>query len=76
MNDAPGTALTPRQLTVDDLKQKALHIRDLAESETREVLQRDATKVLIVGAVALVAMVSIAYYLGTRSSRDAINDLL
>lgn len=68
MNETLDTALAPRQLTVEDLKQKALHIRDLAEAETREVLQRDATRVLIVGAVALVAVVSIAYYLGTRRS--------
>ena len=68
MNETLNSASAPRQLTVDDLKQKALQIRDLAESETREVLQRDATKVLIVGAVALVAVVSIAYYLGNRRS--------
>lgn len=76
MNETPDLALAPRQLTVDDLKQKALHIRDLAESETREVLQRDATKVLIVGAVALVAVVSIAYYLGTRRSWVAVDDVM
>ena len=75
MNDTRDAALAPRQLTVDDLKQKALHIRDLAESETREVLQRDATKVLAVGVVALVAVVSIAYFLGTRRSWGAPNDL-
>lgn len=76
MNETRDMALAPRQLTVDDLKQKALQIRDLAESETREVLQRDATKVLIVGAVALVAVVSIAYYLGTRRSWGVADDMM
>jgi uncharacterized ferredoxin-like protein len=76
VNETRDTALAPRQLTVDDLKQKALHIRDLAEAETRDVLQRDATKVLIAGAVALVAVVSIAYYLGTRRSWGAADDMM
>ena len=76
MNDAQQTALAPQRLTVDDLKQKALHIRDLAESETREVLQRDATKVLVIGVVAVVAAVSIAYYLGSRRSWSAAEDMM
>ncbi|MHB1452310.1 MAG: hypothetical protein ACYCXR_10880 [Coriobacteriia bacterium] len=76
MNETRDSALAPQQLTVEDLKQKALHIRDLAESETRVVLQRDATKVLIVGAVALVAVISIAYYLGTRRSWGVADDMM
>lgn len=76
MNDARDTTRAPQQLTVDDLKQKALHIRDLAESETRSVLAHDTTKVLIAGAVMVVAVVSIAYYLGTRRSWGAVDDTL
>ncbi len=76
MNEAADTARAPRQLTVDDLKQKALHIKDLAESETREVLRQDATKVLMVGAVAVVAVISIAYFLGARHARGAISDMM
>lgn len=75
MNDARDTALAPRQLTVEDLKQKALHVRDIAESEARATLTQDTTRVLIVGAVAVVAIVSLAYYLGTRRGWDAVNDL-
>ena len=76
MNDTRDMARAPQQLTVDDLKQKAMRIRDLAESETREVLQLDATKAFAVGAVALVAVVSIAYYLGTRRSWGAPSDMV
>ncbi|MDY0340931.1 MAG: hypothetical protein RBS17_06935 [Coriobacteriia bacterium] len=76
MNDTRDTALAPQQLTVDDLKQKVLQIRDLAEAETREVLQRDATKVMAVGAIALVAVVSIAYYLGSHRHRSAPGDMM
>ncbi len=75
MNEARETALAPRQLTVEDLKQKAMHVRDVAESETRAVLKQDTTKVLIAGAVAVVAVVSLAYYLGTRRGWDAVNEL-
>ncbi|MEA5075739.1 MAG: hypothetical protein VB139_05260 [Coriobacteriia bacterium] len=75
MNDTREITLAPRQLTVEDLKQKALHVRDIAESEARTVLKQDTTRVLIVGAVAVVAVVSLAYYLGTRRGWDAVNDL-
>jgi len=63
---------TPAPISVDDLRQKAMHIRDLTEVETRSVLEEQATKVLIIGAVALVAAVSIAYYLGVRRSQDML----
>lgn len=75
MNDVHEAALAPRQITVDDLKQKALHVRDVAESEARTVLKHDTTQALIVGAIAVVAVVSLAYYLGTRRGWDAVNDL-
>ncbi|MBN2247093.1 MAG: hypothetical protein JW733_00190 [Coriobacteriia bacterium] len=76
MNETREAAIASRQLTVDDLKQKALHIRDLAESETREMFQRDATKVLMIGAVAVVAALSIAYYLGTRHAWGTADDAM
>jgi hypothetical protein len=53
-------------ITVDDLKQKALHIRDMAEVEVRRVAEDRRTQIIVVGVVALVAVVSMAYYLGSR----------
>lgn len=53
-------------ITVEDLRQKALQIKDLTEAEVRLLLQERRSKAILVGAVALVAVISIAYYLGTR----------
>lgn len=53
-------------ITVDDLRGKALHIKDLAESEVRDLTQEKTTQIVAIGVVAALAVVSIAYYLGTR----------
>jgi len=68
-------AADDRRITVDDLKQKTMHVRDLAEAETRTLLQRDVTKAVAVGVLAVVAALSLAYYLGSRSGRDSLRDL-
>ena len=57
-------AITP--ITVDDLRHKALHIRDLAETEARQLVDERRTQIVVVGVIAIVAAVSIAYYLGSR----------
>jgi hypothetical protein len=53
-------------VTVEDLRRKALHIRDMAEVEARHITEERATTAVIVGVVAVVAAISIAYYLGSR----------
>ncbi|MDZ4167433.1 MAG: hypothetical protein U1E08_07040 [Coriobacteriia bacterium] len=53
-------------ITVEDLKRKAVHIRDMAEVEARHIAAERATTVVVVGVVAVVAAISIAYYLGSR----------
>lgn len=63
--------LTPRAvhapaITVDDLRRKAVHIKDMTEVEVRQLTDERMTQIVLVGAVALLAAVSIAYYLGTR----------
>lgn len=68
-------AADDRRITVDDLKQKTMRVRDLAEVETRTLLQRDVTKAVAVGVLAVVAALSLAYYLGSRSGRDSLRDL-
>lgn len=62
MNDT--TDIAP--ITVDDLRRKAVHIKDMAEAEARVIMDDQRSKMLLVGAVAVLAAVSIAYYLGTR----------
>jgi hypothetical protein len=53
-------------ITVDDLKRKATHIKDMTEAEVRLLLDERRSKVILVGVVAALAVVSMAYYLGTR----------
>lgn len=58
--------ITAPSITVDDLKRKALQIKDMAERETREIARERGSQIVLVGAIAVLAAVSIAYYLGTR----------
>ena len=53
-------------ITVDDLRQKAIGIKDLAEAEAREFAREKGTQAAVVAVVAVAALVSIAYYLGSR----------
>ena len=60
--------MTPKRLTVDDVRHHAEEVRDLAVSEVKKVTQADAAKVVVIGAIALMAVVSLAYYLGSRNA--------
>lgn len=59
---------TPK-ITVDDLRDKALRIKDMAEAEARHVAEERATQLVVAGVVVVVAAISIAYYLGSRGRR-------
>lgn len=63
------TAETAPTITVDDLKRKAVHIKDMAEAEVRTLADERGAQIALVGAVVVLAAVSIAFYLGTRSVR-------
>ena len=54
-------------ITVEDLRRKADHIRDLAETEVRHIASERGARLVAIGAVAVLAAVSLAFYLGTRS---------
>ncbi|MCE5191556.1 MAG: hypothetical protein LLG08_07345 [Actinomycetia bacterium] len=55
-------------ISVDDLRRKAMRIKDMAESEVREVRQSRGTQLVVAGVVVVCAAVSLAYYLGSRRS--------
>lgn len=59
--------MSPKRLTVDDVKHHVQEVRDLAVNQAKELSQTQASKALVVGAVAVVAAISLAYYLGSRS---------
>lgn len=56
-----------RPITVEDLRRKAVRIKDMAEAEVRHLQGEQATKVIVVGVAAVCAAVALAYYLGRRS---------
>ena len=60
------TLATAPAITVDDLKHKAIHIKDMTEAEVRAVAEERMTQMVVIGVVAVLAAVSIAYYLGAR----------
>ncbi len=63
--------MTPEEsrITVDELRERALRIRDMADAEIRQVTEQRAAQVVAIGAVALLAAISLAYYVGTRRGR-------
>ncbi len=58
-----------KKITVDDLRDKAEEIRDTIQEDARRVFYEDTTKLVIVGAVVVATVVSLAFYLGTRRCR-------
>lgn len=65
--------LAEPKITVDDVKQRAMAVRDLAYSEAKRAansaLRERAAQTAIVGVVAVVALTSLAFYLGARKAR-------
>lgn len=64
--------MTPTSpITLDDIRHKALHIRDEVKDEVQtQVLDRRAQLVAI-GVFAVLAVVGIAYFAGSRAGRRA-----
>lgn len=58
------------RITIDDVKQRAAAVRDLARSEARHAakvaFQDKAAQAALVGVVAVVALASLAYWAGAR----------
>lgn len=59
-----------RRLTVDDVRHHAEEVRDMAISQAKQFRDEQGTRAVIIGVVAVVGIVSIAYYLGTRAARS------
>jgi negative regulator of sigma E activity len=55
-----------RSITVEDLRQKAHRIEDMAKAEARRIAERDATKLGMAAVAVVVVALGAAYYLGTR----------
>ena len=61
-------SVEPR-ITIDDMRMRAEHIRDMAQDEVKRVVEADVTKYVLYGAVAVAVIVSVAFLVGTRAGR-------
>jgi hypothetical protein len=66
---APASAEAP--ITLDDLRHKALHIRDEVKDEIDVQVNDRRNRIIVVGVVAVFAVVGIAYLAGTIAGRRA-----
>lgn len=63
-------AAPPTQpLTTDDLRHKALAIRDAARDEVAQVLEDNTTRLIVASALVCAVALSVAYYMGTRAGQ-------
>lgn len=60
------TTPSERPITVEDLRRKAVRIKDMAESEVRHLREERAAQLVVAGVAVVVAAVGVAYYLGSR----------
>jgi hypothetical protein len=58
-------------ITLDDLRHKALKIREDVVDEAKATIADRGTQMILVGVVAVVAVISLAYFVGTRAGRRA-----
>jgi hypothetical protein len=58
-------------ITLDDIRHKALHIRDEVKEEVTEQVASRGGQMVAVGAVVLVAIIGLAYLAGTAAGRRA-----
>lgn len=72
MSATPGGPPLPssRPITLDDIRHKTALIREGVADEARAQMAQRRTQLIVAGAVAVVAVVSIAYFLGARASRS------
>lgn len=64
-------ALPSERITTDDLRHKALAVRDMATDEAQRLLERNRVRVVVASAVIIIVALSAAYYYGSRSSARA-----
>jgi hypothetical protein len=62
-------------ITLEDLRHKALKIREDVADEAKAAVAERGTQMVLVGVVAVLAVISIAYFVGTRAGRRAAEPL-
>ncbi len=61
----------PTKLTTDDLRHKALAVRDVTTDEARKLVKTNTVRIVVASAVVVAVVVSAAYYFGSRSGARA-----
>jgi hypothetical protein len=59
-------------ITLDDLRHKATRIREEVKEEVQTQVLDRRNQIVLVGVVAVVAVISLAYFVGSRSGRRAL----
>ncbi len=54
------------KLTVDDIRHHAEEVRDIAKRDARRIVDDQRTQTLVIAGVAVVTLVSLAFFLGSR----------
>jgi hypothetical protein len=57
--------MTPK-LTVDDIRHHAEEVRDIAKRDANRILNEQRTQTLAIAGVAVITLVSLAYFMGSR----------
>ncbi|MDO8964288.1 MAG: hypothetical protein Q7W30_07350 [Coriobacteriia bacterium] len=59
-------------ITLDDLRHKAMRIRDEVKGETKRVVDQRRTQLMLAGVVVIAVAFGVAYFMGTRSGRASV----
>ena len=62
-------------VSLEDLRHKALAIREDVVDEAKTQMAERGTQIVIVGVVAVLAVISLAYFFGSRAGRRAVEYL-
>jgi hypothetical protein len=62
-----AAAVPAAPITLDDLRHKALKIREDVVEEAKATVAGRGPQMILVGVVAVVAVISLAYFVGTRA---------
>jgi hypothetical protein len=64
-------AASEAPITLEDLRHKAMAIREEVKVEVREQVTTRRNQIVVVGVVAVIAVISIAYFAGSMAGRRA-----
>jgi hypothetical protein len=67
----PAMGVPEHPISLDDLRHKALRIRDEVKDEYTEQVTSRRNRLIVAGAVAVLVVVGVAYFAGSMAGRRA-----